>query len=245
MLSEETELLARIEDLIQLARKRHTPVFSEFLTPAQQAFLRNNRQLSRRNILRFAGGYEEAQRAMAVLLPEEGHDFHPPVSILCVQYKGDRLSHRDLLGALMGLGIKRETIGDIIEHTNPQYIICDSKLADYIIQHFTKAGRANVTCAYSILPEIPPPQMQEITATVASLQLDSVVAEGFSLSRGKAAEAIRHGIVYVNWTLITSVSKEVGPGDQISLRGKGKIRLDEISGLSRKGRRFIKLSRFV
>jgi len=144
----------------------------------------------------------------------------------------------------LGLGLKREKLGDILDCVTPQIILCSNNISEYIIQNFTKAGQVNFECSVVNSFEAPVQLPEMITATVASLRLDSIIAEGFSLSRTKAAEAIKHGIVYVNWTLTASPSKDIKEGDNITFRGMGKIRLKEISGLSRKGRTFIVIEKF-
>lgn len=244
------ELLARIKDLAKLCQKRNKPTFSHFLTPAEQAFLKQNREITLLAQLSFDGGYAQAERAMAVLTPLDyesqpwQEDTSAPITTLSVNYKGDLLSHRDILGACMGLGIKRETIGDILEQTTPQVLFCHQSIADYIQQNLTKIGRANVSCTPCPLPEIPQQEVKTITVTVASLRLDSVLAEGFSLSRDKANQAVKQGIVSVNWLPVTSPSKEVKEGDFITCRGLGKIKLSTVSGQSRKGRTFIEIQQY-
>lgn len=242
------ELLARIKDLAKLCNKRNKPCYSHFLTPAEQAFLKQNREFSHLAALSFDGGYQEAERAMAVLTPFDydqvfAYD-QSPITILSVTSKGEKLTHRDILGACMGLGIKRETIGDILEQTTPQVLFCHQSIADYIQQNLTKIGRSNITCAPCSLPEIPQQEVKTITVTVASLRLDSVLAEGFSLSRDKANQAVKQGIVSVNWLPVTSPSKEVKEGDYITCRGLGKIKLSTVSGQSRKGRTFIEIQQY-
>lgn len=244
------ELLARIKDLANQCNKRNRPVFSHFLTPAEQAFLKQNREITHLAQLSFDGGYNSAERAMAVLTPlgyqadEWQNDTAAPITTLSVNYKGEALSHRDILGACMGLGIKRETIGDILEQTTPQVLFCHQSIADYMQQNLTKIGRANVSCTPCPLPEIPEQEANTITVTVASLRLDSVLAEGFSLSRDKANQAVKQGIVSVNWLPVTSPSKEVKEGDFITCRGLGKIKLSAVSGQSRKGRTFIEIQQY-
>lgn len=246
------ELLARMKDLAKLCQKRNRPMFSHFLTPAEQAFLKQNRELTHLASLTFDGGYPGAERAMAVLTPLDYEpdeyvwqdDTKAPIAILAVNYKGDALTHRDILGACMGLGIKRETIGDILEQTTPQVLFCHQSISEYIQQNLLKAGRANVSCIPSDLPEIPEQEVKTITVTVASLRLDSVLAEGFSLSRDKANQAVKQGIVSVNWLPVTSPSKEVKEGDFITCRGLGKIKLSVVSGQSKKGRTFIEIQQY-
>ena len=244
-----SQLHARISDLKSVALKRRQTQFSRFLTPVERAYVQNNRELNKDVKIFFKGGYDEAERTLAVILPLSAYDneefYDIPLSTLSVNYKGDKLSHRDILGALMGLGIKREMIGDILDCSEPPILVCNSTIAEYIIQNFTKAGRANVECKHSQITEVTTGNFEEITATVASLRLDSVLAEGFGLSRSKAQEAIQSGIVYVNWVTCESSSKEIKQGDSITLRSMGKIVLNEISGLSRKNRTFIKIRKFV
>lgn len=239
---EQRILLGHVCDLIGAAEKRWQPCFTAFLSPADQAYLARITELKRAAEITFYGGYSDAERRMLSLVPKGcDEDIHWPIAILALRYKGERLRHRDILGALMSLGIRRDRVGDIIDLADPQLIVCEEALADYILQHLTQIARAKTEVTRGEIADIPEKSGTEIKATVASLRLDSILAEGFGLSRAKAADHIKRGNASVNWIPAVSASAEVKAGDRITLSGFGKIELSEIGGLSRKGRIFVKI----
>lgn len=200
----------------------------------------------------FFGGYEGAERTIPVFLP----DYCDPAEVVSLLSAvrvtapkgGRKLSHRDYLGALMGLGIDREVTGDIIVRDEESTegpgadIILLSEMADFILLNYSKAGRAELKPEVIPLDEISESNVNLTyrTDTVASLRLDSVLASGFGMSRAKAAEAIRAGLVSVNGMEVIKVDAEVEEKDRITLRGKGRMILEEVGNRSRKGRIFIR-----
>ena len=157
------------------------------------------------------------------------------------------LSHRDVLGSLMGLGISRERFGDIIMQDDGAVILADTPLLQYLKQNFTKIAMVAVSVEEMPLSDIAPRQekVKEIKTTVASLRLDAIASSGFGISRTKAAEAIKGERVQVNWQPAKGPSQDVQEGDVISLRGKGRMELTQITGTSRKGRIGVLLKRYM
>ena len=171
-----------------------------------------------------------------------------PCAAVCAEFfTGDRLSHRDFLGALMGAGIKRETVGDIFVRDGRCDFLVTREILPYVLQNLTSAGRARLTLRELALSEleIPAAQVKTVRDTVSSLRLDSVVSAGFGLSRGKAALYIESGKAELNHMPCVKSDKTVCEGDVVSVRGLGKIRLEELSGTTKKGRTGIVISRFV
>ena len=244
---EERLLLARLFELQQRALERGTVEFSDFLTPAECALALAVPELSRGPAeLRFHGGWDEAERALVSFRERDlPYDVEPPIKALAVVPSAGTLGNRDILGAVMALGIRRDKLGDILDRADPPLLLCDADIARYLIDNLERAGRVRVSVRETTVGVIPPPQFRRVTATVSSLRLDSVTAEGFGISRARAAEAIRQGHVSLNWVECTNVSREVAAGDRISLRGEGKVRLTEVGGVSRKGRTFLAIDRYV
>ena len=157
-----------------------------------------------------------------------------------------RLTHRDVLGAVMGLGIEREMIGDILPAPDTAKILCDAKIAPFLIENLTMIGAVSVKTAPSDLAEIAPREerTKEIRATVASLRLDSIVAAGFGISRSRAADDIAADKVKHNWQSTASASKTVKEGDVLSMRGRGRVEVTEVRGQTKRGRTVVVLHRF-
>ncbi len=197
----------------------------------------------------FYGGYEDAERVILINLPDYARlaDNNPLTVIRACKAEGGReLTHRDYLGSLVGLGIKRELLGDILVREDGADIIVLSDIAEFILSNYCKAGRTALSLSQHHISELIVPKVKRtrITDTVASLRLDSVTASAFGLARGKAAEAIGGGIVFVNHLEVTKPDFQVKEGDKITLRGKGKACLTEIGGRSRKDRVYITIERY-
>lgn len=139
----------------------------------------------------------------------------------------------------MGLGIKREMIGDIIINEDKAQFFCHNSISEFVEFNLKKVGRYNAEIRESESYEVPVLKTQDISINVSSMRLDSISAECFGLSRTKSAEFITKGAVSLNWLVCTDTSKEVKAGDKISMRGKGKAEVVGISGKSRKGRLFV------
>ena len=147
----------------------------------------------------------------------------------------------------MGLGIERTNFGDIIMQTGGAQLIVDAAMADYVKQNFTKIAMVSVSVDDMDIAEIQPKEekIKEIRTTVASLRLDAVASSGFSVSRTKVVSSINAGLVQVNWQPAKGPAQEVKEGDIISLRGRGRMKIEEITGTSRKGRIGVYLKRFM
>ena len=242
---EEVFLGGRLIELDALAQKRCSAVCTGFLSQSEQAYCHMLKGLLHCRCLYF-GGYEEAERQLAVLLPEEWCEVDPEViAALRLSYTGE-LSHRDILGGLLATGIERDAVGDILVGDSCSFVLVTAAIAPYLIQNMQRAGRVTVRTEQIPLTELEVPErlFEEVRGTVASLRLDSVLAEGFSLSRETAQEAVKRGLAQVNHRIVENVSKLLSEGDVISLRGYGKMILEAVGGESRKGRVWITLKRF-
>ena len=190
-----------------------------------------------------AGGGTAGTSGAAGRVPEEIAELLRVVRVTAP--KGGRvLTHRDYLGSLLALGLDREVTGDILVRGPDEKtgggadIIVEEGVAEFIELNYGKAGRTNLTV--EILPidalDTGLVNIVEKRDTVASLRLDNIVSSAFAVSRSKAAEAIRRGIVSVNSVECLKVDQMIEEGDRVTLRGKGKIALAEVGGRSRKDR---------
>lgn len=196
----------------------------------------------------FLGGYDEAERRVAVFLPDYAVlEEENPLKLLRISQSGRKLSHRDYLGALIGLGVKREVIGDILVREDGADIVILKDMAEFLLYHFDKAGRTSLKGEILDIQDIIVPEgsFEEKRDTVASLRLDNLIASGFSLSRGRALEAISAGLVFVNGLQVDKADRIMKEGDKLVLRGKGKILLKAIGGVTRKDRISIVIQKYV
>ncbi len=160
---------------------------------------------------------------------------------------GASLTHRDFLGSLMALGLTREKIGDILVESGGCQVLVDPSALDFLVQSWDSAGRERLTVSPLPLEELTVPEaaVKEVRDTVSSLRLDNVLASAFSLSRGRAAEAVEKGAVQVNYTVCQKPDKPVSAGDVITCRGLGKCVLDAVGSPTKKGRLPVAIRRFI
>ena len=252
---EERYLMRHIEDLADAAFSRGIARYSAFLSDREQDLARA--ALGRAGVRdgwRFDGGWPEAERRVLCLEPEYSYGECPVrcVQLQCRALPGAALpAHKDYLGSLMGLALKREALGDILlpaDAPGTAYVFALEPAAKLICRELCQAGRTEVSTRLlepEEIPAFPAPERQLLTATVSSLRLDSVLAVGFSLSRGKAAEAVTSGRVQVNWTDCQKPDRPVAQGDTLTLRGLGKCVLEEVGHQTKKGRVFVTLKRYL
>lgn len=248
--SQERLLLGRVWDKYDQCRRRNIPVCTDFLSPQEQAAVqRLLRMLGAEEGCLFWGGYDGAERRQLHFLPDwqVEPDYEAIRCLRCTFYEAGRLTHRDFLGSLMGLGLTREKIGDILVAENSADVVVSQSVADHLLREWTAAGRTAIHVA-EIEPSelnVPVQQTKTLRDTVSSLRLDSVLSVGFSTSRGKAAEVIGAGRVQVNWTDCQKPDRLLRQGDVVSVRGAGKCRLTEVGGATKKGRVFITVERYL
>ena len=149
------------------------------------------------------------------------------------------LGHRDYLGAVLGLGLRRDQVGDIVMLPDGRAaVMVDRSKADFICAQLTRVAHLPVECVSVDAAELPLPTGagKEITGTVAGLRLDAVLALGFGLSRSRAVLLIKGALVKVNWRPVDTPSYQLREGDLISLQGRGRLELLSVAGETRKGR---------
>ena len=244
-------LLARIWDKINVGMNRSIPANSAFLSPRElhmSHFLFGQQE----GLLEF-GGYPDAERKMLIYLPDyldESYlsgDDSPIACLRATFYEGDSPSHRDFLGALLGCGISRDSIGDIcVGRSSCDFFVTD-EIAPYLLQNFNSAGRTRLRLSAISLSDIivPQPEIREVKDTLSSIRLDSVIASGFSIARSLAAQHVSGGKASIDGLPCEKPDKTICEGSKISVRGLGKIKLHKINGLTKKGRISVIIHRYV
>lgn len=243
--------------MLDKARTRDTEyriANTTFLTPAQRL---EAESIARTEQLYpgcfFYGGYPDAERTICVFAPDyvEATDSKalgqylaqdPELCPLCViRARKDAfstLAHRDYLGALLGLGIRREMIGDLLVSYDGCDIIALKQIAKYILENFTSAGHASLTCSIEEISalKITHALGKELFISVKSPRIDAVLSACFGLSRTLAAQAVARGTVFVNSVPAAKPEKQLTTGDTLTLRGKGKCKIKSMDGTTKSGR---------
>ena len=249
--SQDRMLLAKLWDKIQAGFHRNIPAHTGFLSPRELEMARY--LFGEPEGLHVFGGYPDAERKMLLFLPDyldetwlTGED-SPCICLRASFYQGDSPNHRDFLGALMGAGITRESVGDICVDEDSCDFFVTQEIAPYVLQNFTSAGRAHVRLEQIPLENarIPAPEVKEIRDTLASLRLDSVVASGFRIGRSLAGQYIAAGKVAVDGLPCEKSDKLVSQGAKIPLQGMGKICLDSVGSRTKKDRISVIIHRYV
>lgn len=240
----------RFLDLSIQADKKNIVLFSDFLNLHEcNIFIQNRNQYQTQTIL--FGGYEYAERQIAAFIPDAlFYEWNFP--LVCLKLKAaypkfaDTLTHRDILGAIMNLGIERSTIGDILIQENQFYIFCLEKIAPFIIGHLEKVKHTLVKIETISGEELNiRPSFEKISGIITSNRLDNMVAFLCHCSRTQASNTISGGKVFVNSKEIYSNSFECKKGDILSIRQLGKFVFTDISGETKKGRLKIEFNKYV
>lgn len=244
-------LLAKLWDKINGGMRRSIPANTGFFSPRELEMARY--LFGEPEGLSSFGGYDEAQRRMLCYLPEYlepetlWDEDSPVVCLRAVFYEGDTLSHRDFLGALMGCGISRESVGDICVDKGSCDFFVTREIAPYLLQSFTSAGRVKLRLSQIPLSQaqIPEPEVREIKDTLASLRLDGVISSGFRIGRSLACSYIQSGKAAIDGLPCEKADKAVCEGACVSVRGLGKIKLHSVNGQTKKGRISVVIHRYL
>ncbi len=238
---EEKINLAKTIDRANTAIKCYRAEFSQFMDPYKAHKFKSLLSGERDIKIALYGGYDMAERLKLGFFTEyEELDFDEfPIEAVEIKYNSQfssGLTHRDFLGSILGLGIVREKVGDIVLEDSRAIAFIDTDIADYVCVNLEKVKRTKVSC--KILHDYKPKEaeMTEKKFTVVSLRLDAVLSHAFNLSRGKVSDLIKGEKAYLNWKNETSVSKCVAENDIITLRGYGRIKITEIIGTTKKDR---------
>ena len=251
--ADEGELAARLLDLAEAAIKSRKYKVSEFLDPHGLSIAETIAAHYPQLTLNVNGGYSGAERVKVSFVSDDFHGSHDQIDyqLTALQLSWDgryyHLTHRDVLGALMGVGIKREVTGDIIMSGAASQLVLDTGMLNFVSQNLTSVGQATISLTTIALSDIAPREekVKEIRTTVASLRLDSIAAAGFGASRTKMGDEIAAAKLKVNWQDAKNSAQPIKVGDIISMRGRGRVEVCEILGQTKKGRSSILLKRYI
>lgn len=233
-------LIRRLFDLSEAVSKGYYPRFTHFLNEREQYAVQQT--FAKLDGCRGAlsGGFDGAQRQMAGIFPEDWSDSleaFPITAVTVVHGREETLSHRDVLGSLIGLGLARESIGDILPEQGECRIVVEETVAPLLVEELRKVGRTGVSCRIEDISQLRNVQRYEpVTGTVSSTRLDCLVSLITRLAREKSAALIKSQLVQVNYRVEDSVSTSFGEGDIITVRGYGKYIVDTLEGPTKKGR---------
>ena len=239
-------LKRRIIDTASISLRTEKSKFLGFLSVEEAMFAK---QILKNFSVNFSffGGCDTSQRVMLGCFPDWVRDIDFPITPITFTFrKSDILKHKDFLGSLMGLGVKREAVGDILVEEGRAVVFVCNDIADFVVSQLDKVGRTGVVL--NIGYSMPLPKCDELldgSDTVASARLDCVVSALANFSRQDALQAVLDGRVSINSQICEKVSKTVNNGDIVTIRGKGKFIIDSLTDKSRKNRYIIKYKKYV
>lgn len=242
---DERRLMRRIEELCRIAQEREIPRYTGFLSDREQVLASAACRRAGCTCTRFWGGFADAERRVLCIEPPDSWQ-EEPLAVLKFTASGDAFpTHRDYLGAILGLGLDRACLGDLLQDPEKPtvfYAIVLQDKAEFIAAELTGAGHAAVKT--ELCESLPPHLCAGIErelheATVPSLRADAVLAAMMHTSRTKAAEYIAAGRVEINHLPLRAAHETAYTGDIFTVRGAGRFRLQAIGGKSRKDRQFI------
>lgn len=245
--SQDSEWLSRCEDFEQSVLKYKSVRFSHFVSPHELAVFSTHYRLSPDVTFMAWGGSSDAERVILGFFPDfltpDASDF--PITPLKISNVGG-MNHRDVLGSVLGLGIKREMVGDIYFDGDCAVIMCENTARDFVLYNLKTVGRKNVEveevtlCEFSLKHNF---KMSNVI--VASLRLDAVVAAAAKMSRGDASKLISQDLVNVNFIVANNPDKKLSEGDVISIRHHGRFVIESIAGETRKGRTVLEIKKYI
>lgn len=241
----------RILDLANNAYQRNIYTFSDFLNLNElNIFNMMVNELPPVNYV-LTGGNNYAERKLIIFSPIDIY-YHqlPPIDLIKIepvniQYS-DKLTHRDILGAILNLGINRNKIGDIFIDNNNIYVYCHQDISNYILDNLTKIKHTFVKSTLIDVQNIEiKPNFKNIKGSIGNVRLDSLISTAFNTSRNSIISYIESGKVFVNGKMITSNGYSPKEGDIISVRTKGRFIFNGVLGETKKGRNIISLSLYI
>ncbi|MHB8918997.1 MAG: YlmH family RNA-binding protein [Desulfocucumaceae bacterium] len=247
---EDKTLLARVADMAEAVLHTRQPDVTHFYDPYHTGLIVSALKPVAGLACRSDGGYLGSERQRVVICPDymDPADADSRLGFLSISgsFHGSRPGHRDYLGSLLGLGLKREKMGDILVNEGGAHAVVAAEVVQYIRGSLSGVGRWEVSVQEIEAGDLKlqEEKVREISATVSSMRLDSLAAAGFGVSRTKMAEFISAGRVNLNWQVKASPSQQVRVGDIISIRGRGRVEVAEVRGTSRSGRTFVLLKRY-
>ena len=250
-------LIAQISDKIGMCENKNKIEYTDFLDLAQIELVQNYiDKLKIENYMSY-GGFEQSERKIFVFYPEKFNssvvekNLSSIVKIIRIQLPDDlkgKYTHRDYLGAVIKLGVKREKAGDIIVDNNGADIIVDKDISKFLVENLsglTRFSEAEVTIEEIDNLRTVEIRREERDIIVSSLRMDNVISELAKCSRNKALDIINMERVFVNFQCETKKTKQIKPGDMITIRGKGRFYIKELVGQTRSGRIIVKIEKYI
>lgn len=246
---EDKNLMSNLYDKIILAEKTNKIIFSnEFLPPSVWKAILNMKSSFDVEMDSY-GIFEDSERKLMAFSKSLVETANYPVNLIKIinKSKFKTLEHKDYLGAVMALGIKREKFGDLILSESGTFTAVCEDISEYINQNLTYVGKC--PCEVEIIKDFKDISLthnsKDILIKITSLRLDCVVSSICGLSRGKAAEIIDSGKVLLNYGELREKDKNIESQDILTIRGYGKYKILEVIGTTQKGKLKLSINKYI
>lgn len=233
----------RFLELAERAYQNGTYTFTPFLGLQEQSVFHGMARALAHVPWEASGGMEGCERKLVRFGSEALCGYVQPFPIACVAIRpgnakfAEQLTHRDFLGALMGLGVERDTLGDIVVREKEAYVFCLARIAPFLVENLSEVRRTRVRCSIAeALPEGALFRVEEKTVQVASVRADALCAHVWNLSRGDSLALFQAGRVFLNGRLCENGAAALREGDVLSVRGHGRFIFRGVRGMTKKGR---------
>lgn len=247
--SNEQLLLQRYESILEQVENRYAPYLTSFLDPRECYILTT--LVNRTNLkVKFEGGFPFSERKRALIYPDyfepKNSDYEIKAYEIKYSYKFNKLKHQNILGTLLGAGIKREQLGDIVNDDVTWQFVCTAQIGKYLEQETKKIGNVPVLFEEIKMNKLlaVKPNVERKRLTITSLRLDNIIANVYNISRQTTKQLIKNERCKVNFAVINDPDYKVDRSDMISVRGFGRFQIQELDGMTKKGRNIIQIIKF-
>ena len=253
---DEKLIISKLFDKIEALEKTNKIQITDFLTPVEGELLNKVLKHIEFSQYKIYGGVDSSERNIIILFPskieeiimQNKFDYNSICSCVRINDIDSNIEHKDILGGLMKLGIKREKIGDIMVYENYVDIIVCKEITKFLLANLNQLKRfkdADIQIVDIAECKGKKQKFEDINIIVSSLRLDNIVAELAKTSRSKASEILNQERVFINYENEIKNTKMVKKDDVVTIRGKGKFIIDEIVGNTRSGRFIVKVKKYV
>lgn len=239
---EERPFVERALEMLTQVERKQAMRLTDFLDPRQMSIFQSLASQVQDVQVSASGGYEGAERVRVLLhpdyLPVEREDYRLVLLRIVADQRFHALQHRDVMGALLHVGLKREKFGDMLVDDDGCFVVVAEEVAEFVCTQVTQIHRTPVSFERMSWEAFTPPapRFTEKTITVPSPRADAVLGEVYHFSRAKALVPIRAGKVKVNWRVVEDPSHPLQAGDMVSLAGFGRFKVLDVTGPTRSGR---------
>ncbi|MGO1579853.1 MAG: RNA-binding protein [Peptoniphilaceae bacterium] len=234
-------VLKQIIDKIEIVLNKHITLFTDFLDPYEVELAVSI--LNKFNDISYSvyGGYEDSERNIIYIYPSYNNSLDEDIISMLSVKKDFSISHREVLGSLLGLGINRNKIGDILIGKSHIYIFLKKEISDFVKYNLKKISKYNIVFEDNANFLKPIIEFSEKRLILSSLRLDVFLSSALNLSRSNANDLIKNNKIKVNFKLENKPSFDLKEKDLISVKGFGRIIFNSIEGNTKKEKIIIKI----